>query len=174
MAILLRRTRLQERCADVCCHHASINSENQEPMPTPSGDQGNISYHFAVTTGALKYWRYRETGPFVNAATQRSFSTTPSPINDSLHPTQTRDCYLWNDDRLQITQSLAAHVESPVPTFAALHRITRATWSDVRNLAMGNLSLDYHLWATCLRNYREIVATAALRGLAHTTLHHQP
>ena len=142
--------------------------------PRPAAIKGMYRIILPSRLVHFKYWRYRERGPFVNAATQRSFSTTPSPINDSLHPTQTRDCYLWNDDRLQITQSLAAHVESQVPTFAALHRITRATWSDVRNLAMGNLSLDYHLWATCLRNYCEIVATAALRGLAHTTLHHQP
>jgi hypothetical protein len=53
-AILLQRTRLQERCADVCCHHASINSENQESMLTPSDDQGNLSYHFAVCSQVLE------------------------------------------------------------------------------------------------------------------------
>lgn len=98
----------------------------------------------------------------------------PSPINDPLHRTQARDGYLWDDDVLKIMQSPAIRVESPVPTFAALHRTPRAASSDVRNPPTGNLSLDYELWATCLRNCREIVATAALRGLAHNALDYQP
>lgn len=100
--------------------------------------------------------------PLISTITnQRTFASEPN-ARRSMVPR-------WDDDVFEITPPRRTS-----NTYFCSCAGQSALSSDARNLAPGNLSLDYHGWAICLRNCCEIVATAALRGLANSTLNYQP